>query len=264
MNPSRSKRNLVFDYHTIRLLIGVIALSFPWIVSILASQITPSISWSYHTDARDIFVGFLFVIGAFLVSYQGHKPTIDENDVGKFWQWLSKFWKGAIKFRIWERKHEEDFVSWIGGIAAWITALYPTAFCNKKGCPADWKSNVHYIGAIVLFSTIVYFCLVAFKSRAKAKRIAQGLDGRSGNDPKNLRIKFYSFCGWGIAVVMLSTVVVNILEYDGISNFTFWAEAIALELFGIGWLVASQYLPIFTDENERQRIFQNIAPNQEA
>jgi hypothetical protein len=255
MNPSESKANLIFDYHTIRLLIGVIALSFPWVVSILASRITPSISWSYHTDARDIFVGFLFIIGAFLVSYKGHKPTLHKNDVSNFWNWVSKFWKGAINFRIWERKHEEDLVSCVGGVAAWVTAVCPTAFCVEKTCPPDPISTIHYIGATVLFSTTVYFCLVAFKSRAKEKRKAEGLLEKGGNDPKNLRIKFYSFCGWGIAVIMLGSVVVVRTGFDAISNIIFWSETAALELFGIGWLIASQYLPVFTDEVERQKLF---------
>jgi len=257
MKPSESKENLVFDYHTIRLLIGVIALSFPWVVSILASRIAPSISWSYHTDAHDIFVGFLFVIGAFLASYKGHKPTLHKNDVGKFWNWVSKFWKGAINFRIWERKHEEDLVSWVGGVAAWVTAVYPTAFCVENACPPDPTSTIHYIGATVLISTTVYFCLVAFRSRAYAKRKAEGLLGKGGNDPKNLRIRFYSFCGWGIAAIMLGSVVVASTGFDAISNIIFWAEAAALELFGIGWLIASQYLPVFTDEAERQKLFVN-------
>jgi hypothetical protein len=118
---SSTQANLAFDYHAIRLMIGLIALLFPWIVSIRSFQINDSISWSYHTDARDLFVGLLFVIGAFLMSYKGHKPVLDEKDVGNFWNSLSRFWKGAINFRIWERKHEEDLVGWAGGIAAWIT-----------------------------------------------------------------------------------------------------------------------------------------------
>ena len=99
MANDKLKENLVFDYHTIRLLIGSIALLFPWAVSFLASGITPSISWSYHTNARDVFVGFLFVIGAFLVSYKGHKPILQQDEVRDFWKWLSRFWKGASGFR---------------------------------------------------------------------------------------------------------------------------------------------------------------------
>ena len=166
MKSSESKEYLAFDYHAIRLIIGFIAVLFPVVVTFCASKITDSISWSYHTDARDFFVGFLFVIGAFLISYKGHKHTLHKNDVGRFWNWVNRFWKGAIKFRIWERKHEEDLVSWVGGVAAVITAVCPTACCLGENCPYDPISRIHYIGAIVLFSTTVYFCLVAFNFQA--------------------------------------------------------------------------------------------------
>lgn len=245
MESSESKENLVFDYHTIRGLIGLIAMLFPWVVIFRAGKITDSISWSYHTDARDLFVGLLFVIGAFLISYKGRKPDLHKNDIGIFWKWMSKFWKGAVNFRIWERKHEEDLVGWVGGIAAWVTATYPTARCIGKDCPYDSISCIHYIGAVILFSTTVYFCLFAFKDRANAK---------SGNAPPK-RVTIYLICGWGIAAIMLVLVVLKSTQFDAIGNITFWAETAALELFGFAWLIASQYLPWFTEKTERQKLF---------
>ena len=61
MKSSESKEYLAFDYHAIRLMIGLIAMLLPLVVRIFASKITDSISWSYHTDARNYFVGFLSV-----------------------------------------------------------------------------------------------------------------------------------------------------------------------------------------------------------
>jgi hypothetical protein len=239
------------------------------VVILISKRITSSISWSYHTVARDVFVGFLFVIAAFLFSYRGRKPTLDPSEVGKFWIWVSKFWKGAIAFRIWERRHEEDVVSVIGGVGALVTAICPTAY-SVKSPPGDLParcltvfgieshpdgliSTFHFIGAAFLFATTVYFCLVAFRASAKAKRIAEGRSG-GGTDPKNLRIIFYSICGWGIAVIMVVSIVVVKAGLGATSNLIFWAEAAALELFGIGWLVASQKLPVFTDKAERQQL----------
>jgi hypothetical protein len=256
MNSSETQENLVFDYHTIRLLIGLIALTLPLVVSIRAAMITDSISWSYHTDARDFFVGLLFVIGAFLMSYKGHKPVLDASNVGKFWTWLSKFWKGAISFRIWERKYEEDFVSWIGGIAAWVTAANPTSKCIGEGCPPDLTSSIHYAGAIFLFSTTVYFCLVAFKDQVSIKiKNSPRASGKGKLSPKELRLGFYTFCGWGIAVIMLGLIVVKSRHIINVSNLTFWVETAALVLFGTAWMVASQYLPVVTDETDRQKLF---------
>src|SRR5258708_40106956 len=128
---SDPQENLIFSYHTIRLIIGLIAVSFPLIIFVRATYVTPSVSWSYYTNARDDFVGLLFVLGGFLMSYTGHKPILTEENVGKFWKWMSNFWKGAINFRITERKNEENLVGWVGGVAAWMTSLSPTAQCYK-------------------------------------------------------------------------------------------------------------------------------------
>ena len=141
-------------------------------------------------------------------------------------------------------------MGWVGGVAAWVVAVFPTAFCVEN-CPSDPISTIHLIGAIVLFSTTIYFCLVAFINQAKAKIEP----GKSGNEPKKLRIRFYSICGWGIAAIMLGSVVAKYIQFDAISNITFWAETAALVLFGIAWLIASQYLPYFTDETEQQKLF---------
>lgn len=257
MKPSVWKENLVFDYYTIRLLIGLIAFSLPWVVGILVGYIPDSISWSYHSPARDYFVGLLFVIGGFLMSYKGNKPTLAKEDVGRFWNGLSKFWKKAVKFRIRERKHEEDLVSWVGGVAAWVTALNSTSECLK--CDPDTESIIHYIGAIILFSTTVYFCLIAFSDQVKRKiNRDKKLLGNVGNDPKQLRLAFYQLCGWGIAVIMLGLLVVKTGLFPSLLNIpdlTFWAEAAALVLFGTAWMIASQFLPVVTDDSERQKLF---------
>jgi hypothetical protein len=257
MKASNSKENLVFDFYTIRLLIGLIAFSLPWLVRIIVGHIPDSISWSYYTDARDYFVGLLFVIGSFLMSYKGNQPTLHQNDVGRFWKWAGGVWKGAVNFRIRERKREEDWVGWVGGIAAWVTALNSTSECLK--CDPDTGSIIHYIGAIILFSTTVYFCLVAFSDQVKRKiKNDQKLLGIVGKDPKQLRLAFYQFCGWGIVVIMLGLLVVKsglIAAISNIPNITFWAEAAALSLFGIAWMIASQFLPFFTAESDRQKLF---------
>ena len=254
MKSSESKEYLAFDYRAIRLMIGLIAIFFPLVVRIFASKITDSISWAYHTNARDFYVGFLFVIGAFLMSYKGHKHTLHINNVGRFWNWLSSFWKGATNFRIYERKYEEDLVGWIGGIAAWITAIFPIARSLKENSSYDTISYIHYIAAIILFSTTVYFCLIAFSTQAKDKiKNEDKLSRRAKFGPRQLRLKIYSFCGWGIAVIIVSLIIVTSTELHTIKNITFWMETSALELFGFAWLVASQYLPVFTDKMERRK-----------
>lgn len=255
MKPSKSNESLTFDSYTIRFLIGLIAISLPWVVKYFASRVTDSISWSYHTNARDYFVGFLFVIGAFLMSYKGHKPTLGDQDISNFWYMVSKVWSKAIAFRKWEAKHEEDLVGWVGGIAAWVTAVSPTSFCIGINCPSDPISTRHLFGAIFLFATTVYFCLFAFRRQVKNKILEDEtkLGVISKFAPKKLRLISYLVCGWGILLIMAGLYIVTLKRLDTIPNVTFWAETAALELFGFAWAVASQWLPIFTDWEERQK-----------
>jgi hypothetical protein len=150
MSTSRSSDDLVFNYRTLRLIIGALAFAFPAMVIALTGKITTSISASYHeVPTRDVFVGFLFVIGALLISYKGH---VQEQAQGEQRTFLQRVWD-------WLKTHQEDVVSSIGGMAAIFTALNPTA-CD--GCSMDTKALIHSSGAFVLFSTVVYFSLIAF------------------------------------------------------------------------------------------------------
>jgi len=56
----------VFNYMKLRFTMGVIALSLPIVVTLIASVQLSSISASYFTEARNAFVGQLFVVAAFL------------------------------------------------------------------------------------------------------------------------------------------------------------------------------------------------------
>lgn len=125
----------IFDYRTLRLIIGIIAFSLPFVVSGIAGNSLPSISDSYFTEARDMFVGMLFVVGAFLFAYNGH----------------------SFKQAAWSK---------IAGVAAIFVAIFPTTCVN---CEDNLDSYVHYIAAGILFSVLTYFCLFAFRKNIKGK-----------------------------------------------------------------------------------------------
>lgn len=274
LNP---KEYLVFDHYTLRKIVGFIAFLFPLVVTFLARTITSSISASYHTNARDVFVGCLCVIGILLIGYKGHKPDLPPEKVGRFWNrvggflnLVSKLWKGKRKFQVEGRKHEEDLVSTIGGFAAIVTALCPTA-CDF--CKTDTKSIIHYVAAIILFSTVVYFCVVAFLRSVNGKwekgdgvftflrAVKEALTKDSAKDTlrvngkKILRGYIYVSCGSLIALIMLGLFAAQftVPEATRIAfHITFWAEAVALCLFGIAWLTAFQF-PFLLDDNEKHQ-----------
>ena len=131
----------VFDYRALRLLVGLIALSLPIVVSLLAAASLPSISDAYYTAARDAFIGMLFVIGAFLWAYNGHTLR-------------------------------EGFASKIAALAAIFIALFPTA-CAQ--CDATIISQIHTVASVVLFSILAYFCLGPFRHNTKGKPGKKGL-----------------------------------------------------------------------------------------
>lgn len=125
----------IFDYRTLRLFIGAIAFTLPFLVTWIADRSLSSISASYHTGARDFFVGWMFVIGALMFAYNGHsKPQM----------WAAK----------------------IAGLAAVCVALFPTA-CDT--CKADRNASVHFMAAAVLFLILAYFCFGPFRQNVKGQ-----------------------------------------------------------------------------------------------
>jgi L-asparagine transporter-like permease len=61
------------DEHTSMLIVGLVALSLAWLTNHFSDSPLQSISASYHEGglSRNIFVGFICAIAAFLFSYNG-------------------------------------------------------------------------------------------------------------------------------------------------------------------------------------------------
>lgn len=131
----------VFDYKALRLLVGLIAFALPFVVSFQSSISLSSISASYYSDARDAFVGMLFIVGAFLWAYNGHGSR-------------------------------DAYISCVGSVAAVLVALFPTA-CDT--CDVDAKAIVHYSAAFALFLTLIYFCFFSFRKHTKGEKGKKGL-----------------------------------------------------------------------------------------
>jgi len=69
---------LVISYLTLRKAIGFLGISLPFTVSlgallIFRTGMQSSISNYYYTGTRDVFVGTLWAIGFFLLSYRGYE-----------------------------------------------------------------------------------------------------------------------------------------------------------------------------------------------
>lgn len=121
--------------YTIKLIIGFIALSLAFLTWFFSGTDIQSISASYYEGgwARDILVGFLFSISAFLLAYNG-------------------------------RSGEEMVSSKLAAIAAMGVAMFPC----KCGNHPQVIPYVHGISAAVMFLLLAFFCYQFFR-RAKDK-----------------------------------------------------------------------------------------------
>lgn len=130
-SPIRSE----IDHHTIKLIVGLIALSLAALTSLFSNEPLQSISAAYHQGgwARNILVGFLFAIAAFLLAYNG-------------------------------RSTREMVLSKVAAVAALGVAMFP---CRCEG-HKEIVRGVHGASAAVMFVILAVFCYL-FLRRARAK-----------------------------------------------------------------------------------------------
>jgi hypothetical protein len=207
-NMSTSNADKVFDYRLLRLLMGMMAFALPFVVHLISSTPLSSISAAYHTEARDIFVGLIFVVSAFMLAYKGHTPT-------------------------------ETWVSGVASLATALIALYPTS-CDT--CAPDTSSQIHYVASAILFSILAYFCLGPFRKNTK---------GQGGKKARRARI--YLICGWIIVLCIVTIGVAELMmpaETMKALRLTYWVEVVALEAFGVAWIVAGKAIRPLVDEDE--------------
>jgi hypothetical protein len=131
---------LEIDHRTMKLVVGLIALFLACFTAFFAQEQLASISASYHAGgwARDIFIGSLFAIAAFLLAYNG------------------------------ESRHEM-LMSKVAAVAAILIALFPCA-CGDHD---EIIPRVHAASAATMFLILAGFCYI-FLRRALAKHHAPG------------------------------------------------------------------------------------------
>src|SRR5262245_31665663 len=119
---------------TIKLVVGIMALSLAALTDLFAKAPLTSISASYYEGgwSQSIFVGFLFAIAAFLLAYNGFSRTD---------MMMSKLAAAAL------------------GVA-----MFPCQCDNHT----EVVPYVHWISAATMFLILVYFCY-SFYRRAREK-----------------------------------------------------------------------------------------------
>ena len=170
-----------------------------------------SISASYYTSARDLFVGLLCALGIFLI-----------------------FWVQYI-------------CTLLAGAAALLVAFCPAAPPPDMGTEPAWINYVHHIAAGALIFTLGIFCFVL--QRSDAARTAK-LDTPEPADPAGYgarhqvprwRSVLYFTCG---GLVLLSGGLAFYTDVWPASWSAGWQsvylfEAVAVFSFGIAWITAA-------------------------
>lgn len=125
-DPERSE----IDEHTGKLIVGLIALFLASFTNFFSGDSINSISESYHQGgwARDIFVGFLFAITAFLLAYNG-------------------------------KSRRQMVLSKIAALAAVGVAMFPCE-CEIYD---EIIPKVHGISAAVMFIVLAFFCYTFYR-----------------------------------------------------------------------------------------------------
>ncbi|MEO9871816.1 hypothetical protein [Ekhidna sp.] len=207
-----------------RMLVGVNGMLLPlmlWLFLYIDSgqtEVLVSISHYYFTRANSIFIGIMSAISVFLIVYKGEET--------------------------------QDFLISVGsGLAAICVILFPTDNLMGYACdepcshiitnvnPSSVRVGFHYISAAIFLLGLAYMSGFLFVKSDKQKN--------SRGKKKVIRNRIYRICS-GIMFLAIGVIFfLGFLKwmpaqlYDDL-KITYWMEVLAVESFGISWLVKGE------------------------
>jgi hypothetical protein len=206
--------------NSLRITVGLLGILLPVLLWLFTSTychyygFIPSISHYYFTRACGVFEIVVGVLAIFLLIYKGDKP-IDF--------WLST---GA-------------------GVCALIMLLYPTNnLCNLEGgiynsvtvtklIDNKFREGAHLATAGIFLGCLACMSLFVF-TRPNKKLAIQTLQ-------KKKRNFVYIFCGIVMVLALLTVLIFHIFfennQWYTNNHMTYWMEVVAVEFFGISWMV---------------------------
>ena len=209
-NRLRNETSLVFSYLALRKTIGLLGIALPFVLSLGAlilfhAGIQSSISSYYYTGMRDVFVGTLFVIGFFMLSYKGYERS-------------------------------DDIAGDLGCLFAVGVALFPTTPDTAITSGARLVGYAHLVFAALFFMTLIYFSLFLFTKTDPNK---------SPSRRKLQRNKIYRTCGYMIGICLLLIILFSLLPDTMVAFLeaykpVYWFETLAILAFGISWFTKGE------------------------
>jgi hypothetical protein len=185
-------------------------------------HLLPSVSAYHHTGAGPLFVGVMFAIGLFLVTYRGYIGDLADRRLGK-----------------------------VAGLAAFVVATFPTKAPPPVPSPSwwtEWTGQLHFMAAFILLSCFALFSLWLFQRTEH--------EDRSQRPPmKKLRDGICLVCG---VVILLAMAWAGWRGRGGDSIFC--PEATAIFAFGISWLVKAEAFGLLRDRQASGLVPANVPP----
>jgi hypothetical protein len=214
----KKNKSIIMSYMALRRLIGVLGILLP-LVCILGGLIFSglpcqrSISFYYHTNMRDFFIGILLVVSVFLITYKGYR-TIDR------------------------------VVTSLIGIAGIVVVLFPVPGPGGESArvgllqAGPQLSNALHVGAAAVF-----FILLALNSLFLFTLSTHKVFPPGSN--KKMRNRIYVACGAVILACLALFVALYFIlgrERFDRGNVVLVLESGMLLAFGVSWLVKGETL----------------------
>lgn len=210
---------LIHSYLDMRRIIGILAIALPVVLiagGLLGggTAVQGSLSSYYYTNMRDFFVGMLFTVALFLISYKGYEAV-------------------------------DDVVTNLSGLFALGIVAFPTSMFSghivRVGVflvPDNISQYVH------LAFSVLFLLSLAFNSMFLFTR-----HGGAPSREKRIRNRIYTVSG-----VIMVICIAGMVTYIAFFSHTRLAsarpvlvfESIALASFGVSWLIKGNAL--FRDE----------------
>jgi len=207
----------------LRAAIGVLGMTLAPAVWFLGAAfgkvpLLPSVSDYYHTNSGDLFVGVLFLMGAFQISYRGHQRV-------------------------------DDLVTWLTGILALGIATFPCtpveSFVPASGRIGVFQLCLKTSGVLHLISAFSFFLVASFYILFFFRR------GKAGPSQEKWRKNLvFLLCGSGMLAILAGLAVVFVIKgkpFFDHSGVLFFPECALLLFFGIAWLVKANVVPGLID-----------------
>ena len=202
---ARVLANIQASYFFLRRGMAFLALAFPLILWLGggADALQNSMSAYYHAhqgQMRDVFVGILWAIGAFLFLYKGYSR---------------------------QENHVLDFA----GLCAIGVALFPMDWPESPDRATSTTGMIHGASAVLFFLAIAY--VAVFRAKDTLPALAD-------EAARSRFARLYRFWGMLMVIFPLTIVALHFLWGERLPRWLFFLEMAGIYVFSAFWLTKSR------------------------